>query len=385
MAIIPAGTTGLETGSISWAEFAGGVQNAAIETTTVHDSTYSIKLIANDVESYARMTGPIAKDEVFIRFDFNYSGAQSTTSEIFEMGTGKNITIQLATTLDLLYLQVEDSAGTVLGTGTTVVTQNAWHQLEMRVKKTVSNDGTVQIKLDGTTEINLTTLTTIGQSTGLNLLAGKKNTGLTIYFDNVVCNDTSGSYNNSWLGDVVVENKVPDRMGNYTDWVKGAGSDTRNLNVDELYPNDSTDCNRTSTFGAKETYGINGATTAKAKKAVICRVWDNISSTEGATLSSYDVLVRYDSTDYLTNILAGSSYAWANVVYDKAPDGTDWTNAKINATETGRRLGVSGTGTWYPQLTTVGMVVIYDWSTAEEGPAGGPAFMSNRAATGVGV
>jgi hypothetical protein len=82
--------------------------------------------------------------------------------------------------------------------------------------------------------------------------------------------------------------------------------------------------------------------------------------------------------------MGGAALDETGSVYYLAPDGTAWTNNKIGATEIGIQID-DGSASKHLWVNGSWVTVIFDETTAEEGPAGGPAFMSNRAATGVGV
>ena len=116
--------------------------------------------------------------------------------------------------------------GTMLGTPTTAnFTFNSWHYIEVQV--TINNTtGVCILKVDGTQYINLTSQNTRtsanNQATqiffGYYNFPGSQIAPQYQGWDDVYICDTTGSFNNTFLGDVAVKSNVPTGLGGLTQY-----------------------------------------------------------------------------------------------------------------------------------------------------------------------
>lgn len=126
---------------------------------------------------------------------------------------------------------------TLLGsTPNNLYTVGAWHHLEALV---VSGAGTgsVQVRVNGTLHLTLSNLT-IGQITGYGIARDFSSGIEQVLWDDWVVWDTSGTVNNSFLGDTFVIVAAPDADSTPSDWVPDTGT-TRFSRVNEASPADA--------------------------------------------------------------------------------------------------------------------------------------------------
>lgn len=148
-------------------------------------------------------------------------------------------TSQVEIQVDTVGHLIASRNGTVLGTSASTISFNAWHRIEVHVKIDPSA-GIVQIKVDQAPSSAVYFLNLSGQNTrtssnsfaqqfitGSNNLGSQAN-GLSIYYDDHAMYDTSGSTNNTFIGDFRVTTEMPTANGtlnNYTStWASWAAS-----------------------------------------------------------------------------------------------------------------------------------------------------------------
>jgi hypothetical protein len=139
---------------------------------------------------------------------------------IYDSGSVQiTLTIDLSGTVKVYrgYPSAFGGAGTVLGTGSSIISPlNAWHYLETKVVISTTV-GTVDVHLDGVSILSLTGQNTQATSNatwnqvsiGLPAPAGSN----TVYVDDFYLCDTTGSFNNTFLGDVSILARLPSGNG----------------------------------------------------------------------------------------------------------------------------------------------------------------------------
>lgn len=189
-----------------------------------------------------------AKTSVGIGAAFYYDNlpTQPNTDICFDFRDANNqvqVTIGLDTTGTITAYRGL-SNGTVLGTSATpVVAAESWQHIEALVffSQTV---GTVEVRVNGVTALSLSGIDTVSSSLvecsqvaigGANALYVTAPGGV----DDVFCYDTTGSYNNTFIGDRRVLTLFPDSNTAQADWTV-TGAATGYECIDEATPDDDT-------------------------------------------------------------------------------------------------------------------------------------------------
>lgn len=127
---------------------------------------------------------------------------------------------------------------TLLGESTgDLVAPSSWNHIE--VKAVIGNSGSVEVRLNGVTIMNLTGVNTsnaeFGVQSASQVVFGflSNNSGRTMYLDDLVAWDDSGTYCNDFIGDQKVFTHMPDADTADVDWTPSAGSD-RYAMIDEI-------------------------------------------------------------------------------------------------------------------------------------------------------
>lgn len=230
---------------------------------------------------------------------------------------------------------------TLLGsTAAGLFTTNTWYYVEIKV--TIHDTtGSVVMKVDGTTVLNLTNVDTRnGGAVGtINLLfpfsdgSGSTTTSFgATRIDDMVVMDTSGSSCNDFLGDVRVQARFPTGAGNYSQWTPVSGANY--TNVDDNPPNNDTDYVASGTPGQKDSYtheAISPLATTIHAIAVNMRARKDYGGTR-----EIRALMRHSGTDATGAAKAvGTSYSYHQQIFHDVPGGTGWTQAQVNAAEAG--------------------------------------------------
>lgn len=230
--------------------------------------------------------------------------------------------------------QLLNSAGAVLGTGTTPLVPNIWYYVELKcvVSATV---GAVELRLNGlsTPEIAATGLNTgVGNIDAVSICGTTTGAQTTDYDDLYIVDTTTGAApTNDFLGDCRVETPAPNGNGANTAWA-GVYTD-----VDDATSHDSDATYVSSaTPGARETFTLPALAAAGG---TVFGVQVNIAARkDDAAARTVAPVVRQGGVNYDGTVTPGlsTSYVVYPQLYDRlGPDGNAWTPAIVTATEVG--------------------------------------------------
>lgn len=306
--------------------------------------TYAIDASGVSTNTWASLA-VTASSEIFVAIGFKRQSTSSGSFQIQLYGDGNStahLWIQL-TSGGVFEVRRGGQAGTLLATGTTNVPTDTWQHVQVRA---TLNDttGICQVRLNGSTsnEINFTGDTknagTASTIDGVRIAVVQANGSLRNAVADFIINNTSGSTNNTWMGDKVVRAIKPNGNGNYSQLTGSDGDSTDNYqNVDEA-PYSTTDYNFSATAGNKDSYTMedlpSGVTNVYGVQVV------TVAQKSDATAASFKPLIRSAGTDN-----AGTTHAlstsWVSYTdpYDVDPtDSAAWTVSKVNALEVGTQV-----------------------------------------------
>lgn len=236
-------------------------------------------------------------------------------------------------------IEMRDGAGSILGTGTWTMPYQEWVYFEIKIY-VHDTAGTVETKINGDTDISLTSQDT---KNGANGWLGKLQlstpyqTCPMLYDDLYLCNG-QGSKNNDFLGDIRVDVLRPNGAGAHSDFTPNAGSNYQN--VDENYPDDDTTYNYSNTVGHKDTYALPsleslGTTIHGVKNQIRVRKDD-------AGSRKIKVISRLNSTNYLSpeKTLSDTYKTFRKIYEDNPDDAAAFEEADITGMESGIEITV---------------------------------------------
>jgi hypothetical protein len=233
--------------------------------------------------------------------------------------------------------------GTAIGgTYTLIPAAGQWYYVECKfvIDPTV---GSCELRIDG-----VSLLTTTGQDTNVSanayansfqLGSTNDNTPNPFVDDLYICDGTGSAPNNTFLGDVRVEYRVPNGNGNSSQLTGSDGNTTDNyLLVDETgNVNDDTDYVESGNVGDKDTYAFeNLVSTAGTVYGV--NVMPTVRKTD-AGARSIKTIARLSGTevDGPEQIL-GTGYALMTDIRETKPGGGAWTISDVNSAEFGLKV-----------------------------------------------
>lgn len=322
-----------------WAEVQSGCQLSA---TYNRHGTYGLNITAGNL-SECRIGFGDNLSEVIIGFAFNFhsgipTGSNDSAMEILDNAGGAVMSVIWGSDGSFLVKRGNKSSGTLIAqTDPSVYGASAFYHFEMRslVSATV---GTCEIRINGVTVLNATGLNNAGTAnvefSQLRLENGSGGAGGAAYaVDDLFILDTTGSYNNDFLGDMAVLEDVPDADGTYTgEWTPSTGSDQYAM-IDEI-PQDG-DTSYDEATAVYDTMSVTFPDIDVSFTGIACVELFHIS--RKTTAGDGSVQCRADSngtevagdTDALTE-----SYSGYRSVFEEDPDtATVWSVAAANAVE----------------------------------------------------
>jgi hypothetical protein len=233
-------------------------------------------------------------------------------------------------------------AGTVLATGTTVLSINVWYYLEFKVL--IADAGTFDVHINGVDEaaLNGSGDTRNAGNASANIIQFGPNAisnGGNHTFDDIYVCDTTGGVNDTFLGDLRVEALFPNGNGNSSQWVGSDADSTDNyLLVDETTdPNDDTDYVESSTVGNKDTYAYTNLTTTSGTVYGV-QVIPWARKTDAGTRSICSIArlsgTEVDSADKALSV----TYQYLPDCRDTKPGGGSWSISDVNSSEFGEKV-----------------------------------------------
>jgi hypothetical protein len=247
-----------------------------------------------------------------------------------------NTTEQLSVRTNGLNQLIVSRSGTTLATGTTVLTNLSWHYIELGFTIHPSA-GSIELKLDGASEIALTTSlntrsTSTTQWTGFALGNGASS----MYVDDVYAIDSSTGPNTTFLGPIQVVALPPSAIGNSSSWSPNGGSNLGTL-VEEFQDVDLT-FNQSSTTDQIDTFSMRDLPIATGTVYAIQHV---ITARQdvGAARSIAPV-TRVASTDYAGSAQTlTTSQSFVTEILDQNPaTSSGWSVSDVNDMEAGYKL-----------------------------------------------
>lgn len=252
----------------------------------------------------------------------HYTFQSAAASELFTIQTTMSGALQVCS---------GTTGGTVLATSAAgLILSNTWFQVQVRIVVSTTV-GVVTIYHNGVqvaTATGLNTGSTAIQRTG----PIRRNNG-NLVADDWYVNDSTGSYNNGFLGDVKIACVLPNADGTTNNWT-ATGAANRYQCVDETTRNDDTDYVVSSTPGDVQLFGLQDITLTGQVLAVVATVWarKDDAGTRTVKLRLKSGATSTDGPDTTMNL----TYQPLMKTFDTDPNtGSPFTVANFNAAEVG--------------------------------------------------
>jgi len=190
-----------------------------------------------------------ALDELYIQFAFACDNLPEDRRLCYWMDTAGDLLGELWVTDANLRLAI---GGSTVATGSRVCSTGAvWHCVELHILIDNSS-GKVTCKVDGLVDFDYTGDTQPGATDTVKSIGwGSWNYLENLYMDDIIINDTTGSFNNSWPGCLSLILLLPSGAGTFTNFTPTSGSNYQC--VDEVPPS-STDYVYAKSSGLTDSY-----------------------------------------------------------------------------------------------------------------------------------
>lgn len=233
-----------------------------------------------------------------------------------------------------------DTAGdTLLGQSSSpVIIANGWRHIETKFVLS-DTSGSIQVKIEGTTVLNLTSIDTLTNSTGAattasNVCIRNMRTGGTVgpsmYVKDFIIWDDSGSVNNTWMGACQVYKIVPDGDDSLG-WSPSTGTTGWDL-VNETTPTDDTGyISAASSATSPSTFTMTDlpANVTVVKGVMTIHRSRKVDGGDGQLQAS--VISSASSGDGEDRTIT-TAYTYWHDVHDLDPNGNiNWTKAAVDA------------------------------------------------------
>lgn len=240
--------------------------------------------------------------------------------------------------------------GTLCGqtiTGTlTSYANSTWFNLEIRIKIHATT-GVITIKKDGLTDVDLQNVNTTQSAVntgvgGFNFTRSSVFATTTLSIDDIMIVDTSGSVNNTWIGDIRILGLMPNGNGNYSEMLGSDGNQTDNYLLVDENPYSGSDYVEADTAGERDTYLLTDLTLPSGWTPLAVRQSAVAHETVATGTSLLEMGFRIDSTDYWDSakqmLMTTTATHYNGSIYELNPDtGLAWTDADIDGMEIGVR------------------------------------------------
>jgi hypothetical protein len=222
---------------------------------------------------------------------------------------------------------------------------NQWYRLEIRFKVgTTSTDGEIAVHLDGVEIINVTGRNTRNgtQTLASISLSGVSSSSNTVLIDDLVVWNDQGTLNNTWLGDIRIDECLPTSNGTAQDWTPNTGSAWDAVNDTPITPDDDTTYIASTTPGQRSRFATAavGSTPAAAASIPAVRVHARAKNSDATNAKTFKTYVHSGATDAdATTAVNPGSTAYKIVLGDVREVDPDtaaaWTVSGANAAEAG--------------------------------------------------
>jgi hypothetical protein len=198
---------GFESGAGGYATFASNIIGS--RTTAGPWSNYALQ--GNPAQWRQSLKNPTNASDIYVAFRYLLPGQANPLVQFYDtIGNGMGF-LRLSAGLTL---QIYDYASNLRATGTTVLTANVWHLVEVHfvVHATL---GSVDVRIDGlsTSEVSFSSFPTKPATTNVGSILFIGN-GL----DDLIVYDSTGAQNNTWVGDKGIYGLYPSAAGDANDF-----------------------------------------------------------------------------------------------------------------------------------------------------------------------
>lgn len=251
--------------------------------------------------------------------DYRFFSFYATSTEYFRVGnylaTGELFIIRNGTTVN---------TGKILSAGT-------WYHIEVKVNFHTST-GSWEIRVNNESIMSQSSVNTGAACNAIRFYCEQ---GQTIDYDDFFLCDTTGTYNNDFLGDCRIASSLPSGAGTTTGLTPNTGANY--AAVDEAAPDGDTTYVSGKTLDTFDTYAYTDISNVSAVKGLQLLAYAKKDDSGTRELA---FMTRTASTNYTGSDLAlASTYTYVSEIQEENPNtAAAWTQSQINAAEFGAKV-----------------------------------------------
>lgn len=275
-------------------------------------------------------------------FSLNYSaksaGDQAHGLLALQEGATIHLSVALKADGSVVVVLGGYATGTVLATATGTLALGSTTYIEF--KATIHDTtGSFELRFNGATVASASGIDTrnagaLGQVNNIKYAYTTYTYAATLYVDDLYINDTAGSANNNFLGDIRIDCVMPNADGTYLDGTPSTGTTHYTL-VDEIPPT-ATDYVSLTTTGHKDSYGFADMPSVGTSSIKAVQVVGSMLKSDAASRGASSVVKSGATTAYGTSRALSTSQTMYTYIHETDPNtSAAWTEANVNAAEFG--------------------------------------------------
>lgn len=228
---------------------------------------------------------------------------------------------------------VERGFSTILSTSAVnVMPGNAWSYIELKTFIADSPSGNVTVRVNGVEVINSSGIDTKDSATIVSTNKVQFVVATSYVVDDVYICDNTGSVNNDFLGELMVEHMVPN-SDDTSQWVGSDGNSVNNFDlVNETGPYNSSDYVASSTVGDRDLY-LPTTSSRPVSSPVRGVIVSAIAQKTDAGIRTARLVIKEGAGGTVrTSSTMGlpTTFGELRALWDRKADGSAWTVADVN-------------------------------------------------------
>ncbi|WP_413289874.1 hypothetical protein [Bdellovibrio sp. HCB337] len=209
---------------------------------------------------------------------------------------------------------------------------NTWSYVELYYKFGASGD--IQVRIEGVEVLNLTGIDTRGGAASIqNLALCSTSSAILYYFDDLYLCDATGTVNNTFLGPIAVQTRMP-TADSAVAFTRNTGTSNFSC-VNEIPHNGATSYVSSATAGSRDLYET--ADLSGTGLGPIAGIQCNVRGQALGSSANLALTIESPKGAQIGATKTQTSAAWIADfdIFEKQADGSDWTAADVNNTKIG--------------------------------------------------
>jgi hypothetical protein len=336
VAEIAAATHGVISGGINYYPTLGRFGGGALATTYFGGNSASIVSVFASTPQDAAL---------YLGFSCRIADVIASTRRLCNFfGNNNNLLAAIGVTTGGQVYALNKSGSLIAYGGKGGLAPGVWQRIEVRfVNGSTTSNGSLIVHVNGEELLNVAGMDTNRTTELLNRIEiyGPSTAGsVAAYFDDIVVWDESGTMNNTWLGDLRIDELVPASNGDVQDWTPNTGTAWDALNDTPAAADDDAGFISSNTPGQKSSFHVTPV--ASVSEAILgVRVFARAKKTDAGT-RTIATFAKSGLTEVTDASAVDPGTVYTGVFGDIMPvdpaTAAPWDDAAVNALQIGVSL-----------------------------------------------